>query len=238
MTMPSTLFAKVGTIAERLAVTYEQLNSKRFLEPLDRISEIMFGLIIVLTFTCSFGFRRVEQSEVHTMLIDVIGCGLAWGFIDAVFYILGCLAESGHNLLLLRRVRTTSDPGEAREIIASVLPPVIASRLPSEQYESLHRELRQLPEPPTRPPLTRRDWLGALSVFLAAFGSIFPVAIPFTFMSDARLALRVSNAIAIVLLFLAGYCLGRYSSSHPWRVGVAMVVLGFAMVGVAIALGG
>jgi len=235
--LPS-LSAKAETLAERLGDRYDRLNSKRFLEPLDRISEVLFGLIIVLTFTCSFGFRRVEQGEVHTMLIEVIGCSLAWGLIDAVFYILGCFAESGHNLLLLRQVRRTSDPGEARQIIASVMPPLIASRLPSEQYESLHQELRQLPEPPARPRLAKRDWLGALAVFLAAFGSIFPVAIPFTFMSDARLALRVSNSIAIVLLFLAGYCLGRYSSEHPWRVGLAMVVLGFAMVGVAIALGG
>jgi hypothetical protein len=238
MTAPPSMSAKAVKLAERFTGAYDRLHSKRFLEPLDRISEILFGLIIVLTFTCSFGFRQVEQGEVHTMLIEVIGCSLAWGVIDAVFYMLGCLAESGHNLLLLRQVRRTSDPGEARQIIASVMPPLIASRLPSDQYESLHQELRQLPEPPTRPPLTRRNLLGALSVFLAAFGSIFPVAIPFTFMSDARLALRVSNGIAIALLFLAGYGLGRYSSNHPWRWGVAMVVLGFAMVGVAIALGG
>ena len=213
-------------------------NSKRFLEPLDRVSEILFGLIIVLTFTCSFGFRRVEQGEVHAMLIGVIGCSLAWGVIDAVFYILGCLAEGGHNLLLLRQVRRTSDPGEARQIIANVMLPLIASRLHSDVYESLHRELRQLPEPPARPRLAKRDWLGALAVFLLAFGSIFPVVIPFAFMSEARLALRVSNSIAVVLLFLAGYGLGRYASDHPWRVGLAMVVLGVAMVGVAIALGG
>jgi VIT1/CCC1 family predicted Fe2+/Mn2+ transporter len=52
------------------------------------------------------------------------------------------------------------------------------------------------------------------------------------------MALRVSNGIAILLMFLAGYGLGRGASNHPGRVGVAMVVLGLAMVGVAIALGG
>lgn len=73
---------------------------------------------------------------------------------------------------------------------------------------------------------------------MLGFGFIFPVVIRFTFMSDARLALHISNGIAILLLFLAGYALGRHTSQHPWRVGFAMVVLGAAMVGVAIALGG
>jgi len=71
-----------------------------------------------------------------------------------------------------------------------------------------------------------------------AFGSILPVVIPFAFIHNARLALRISNSIAVILLFLAGYALGRYASEHPWRVGLVMVLLGAALVGVAIALGG
>ena len=92
MTASPSLSDKAETLAERFTGAYDRLHSKRFLEPLDRISEILFGLIIVLTFTCSFGFRQVEQGEVHTMLIEVIGCSLAWGVIDAVFYMLGGLA--------------------------------------------------------------------------------------------------------------------------------------------------
>ena len=211
---------------------------KRVLEPVERISEVLFGVIIVLTFTCSFGFTRPDRSGVHDMLIGAIGCSVAWGLIDAVFYILGCLSERGHNLLLLRRVRATPDPEEAKEIIAGALPPLLAENMNAEEFESLRLKLKQLPEPPIRPPIIKHDLQGALAVFLLAFGSILPVILPFTFMTDAKLALRVSNGIAIVLLFLAGYGLGRYAAPHPWRVGVAMVLLGVAMVGLAIALGG
>lgn len=213
-------------------------DSKRVLDPVERTSEVLFGLIIVLTFTCSLGSGTVHVGEVHALLIGAVGCSLAWGIIDAFFYVLGRLSDRGQDLLFLRRVRKTSDPGEVRQIISSALPPLIAALLHSDEYESLHRELRQLPDPPPRPRFVYDDLWGALAVFLLVFGSMIPIVIPFTFMSDARMALRISNGIAILLMFLAGYGLGRGASDHPWRVGVAMVVLGLAMVGVAKALGG
>ena len=39
------------------------------------------------------------------MLIEALGCNLAWGIIDAVFYLMGCLSEQGHNILALRAMR-------------------------------------------------------------------------------------------------------------------------------------
>jgi VIT1/CCC1 family predicted Fe2+/Mn2+ transporter len=77
-----------------------------------------------------------------------------------------------------------------------------------------------------------------VAVFLLVFLSTFPVTIPFLLMSDAMRALRVSNAIAIVLLFLGGYELAKYSGGRPWRLGFAMVAIGAALVGLTIALGG
>src|SRR5204863_531263 len=66
----------------------------------------------------------------------------------------------------------------------------------------------------------------------------FPVVIPFIFMHNAGPALRVSNAIAIVMLFLTGYAFGRMTGRHPWLVGISMVVLGLILVGLTMALGG
>ena len=208
------------------------------LEPVERISEVLFGIIIVLTFTCSLRLTRLDAGSVHNMLWGAITCSLAWGLIDAVFYIIGCLSERGHNIKLMRAVRATADPAEAKEIIAGVLPPVLAANVRDEEYEALHRKLMELPEPPYRPPILKQDLHGAAAVFVLAAGSILPVIIPFTFMKNPIWALRVSNAVAIILLFLAGHALGRYAAPHPWRVGVAMVILGAAMVGLAIALGG
>jgi len=57
-------------------------------------------------------------------------------------------------------------------------------------------------------------------------------------MHNAGPALRVSNAIAIVMLFLTGYAFARMTGRHPWLVGISMVILGLVLVGITMALGG
>ena len=49
----------------------------------------LFALIMVLTFTCSFSVAGAGREQVRTMLIGALGCNLAWGIIDAVFYLMG-----------------------------------------------------------------------------------------------------------------------------------------------------
>jgi VIT1/CCC1 family predicted Fe2+/Mn2+ transporter len=75
-------------------------------------------------------------------------------------------------------------------------------------------------------------------VFLWVFLSTFTVVIPFLLVSDAKLALRLSNGVAILLLFLTGYAFGRHAGRRPWLAGIAVVILGSSLVGIAIALGG
>jgi VIT1/CCC1 family predicted Fe2+/Mn2+ transporter len=58
------------------------------------------------------------------------------------------------------------------------------------------------------------------------------------FLHDARFALHLSNAIAIALLFGAGHMLARHAGLRPIRTGIAMVIIGTALVSLTIALGG
>jgi len=213
-------------------------SPKRVLEPIDRVSEVLFGLIMVLTFTGSLSVAEAGRDDVRTMLIGALGCNLAWGIIDGVLYLMGCLAEKGRGLLAFRAVRKTTDPRQAQRLIADALPPVITSILQPAELDTMSRRLKDLPEPPEQARLHRDDWLGAVGVFLLVFLCTFPVVIPFIFMHNAGPALRVSNAIAIVMLFLTGYAFGRMTGRHPWLVGISMVVLGLILVGLTIALGG
>jgi hypothetical protein len=213
-------------------------SGKHLLDPMERTSEILFGLIMVLTFTCSLSVAGAGRTEVREMLLAALGCNLAWGIIDAVFYLMACLSEQGQGILALRALRKTTDPADAHRIIAGALPPLLASVLPEAEFEVMRQKLNQLPEPPPRPRLAKNNWLAAAGVFLLVFLSTFPVAIPFIFVHQARLALRLSNAVAIAMLFGCGYTFGRYSGFHPWHAGWVMVTVGVALVALTIALGG
>ena len=213
-------------------------SSKRVLEPYDRISEVLFGLIMVLTFTGSLSIAEAGREAIRTMLLGALGCNLAWGIIDGVLYLMGCLAEKGKGILALRAVRKATDPQKAQRLIANALPPLVASILQPAELETMRQRLKDLPEPPERARLGKDEWLGALAVFLLVFLSTFPVVIPFLFMKNAWWALRASNAIAIAMLFLTGYAFGRITGRHAWVMGVSMVILGAILVGITMALGG
>ena len=213
-------------------------SSKRALEPIERISEVLFGLIMVLTFTCTFSVAEAGRAEVRSLLLGALGCNLAWGIIDGIMYLMGCLAEKARSLATLRAVRTASDPQKAQSVIAAVLPPVVSAAVGPPELEAVRLILQRLPEPPARSRLDKSDWLGALSVCVLVFMSTCPVVLPFALMQNAMLAQRLSNAIAIALLFSTGYAFGRCTGYHPQATGLAMVVLGGALVGLTILLGG
>jgi hypothetical protein len=211
---------------------------RRVLTPSERISEVLFGLIMVLTFTGSLSVAEAGREDVRMMLIGALGCNVAWGIVDAILYLMGSLAVTGTNLRTYRAVRGATDPHEAAEIIAGALPPLVAAVLQPAEIESLRQRLLQLPEPPTRARLDGGDLVGAFAVFLLVFGSTFPVAVPFLVMDDVVTAKRTSDGVAIALLFAAGFAYGRSIRGQAWLFGIVMVVLGVVLVTLTIALGG
>lgn len=212
--------------------------SRSVLEPHERIAEVLFGLIMVLTFTGSLSIAEAGRDDIRVMLIGALGCNFAWGIIDAILYLMGCLAEKGQGIAMLRALRDTRDSATARMRLQDALPEPVAAVIAPAELAALHERLLRQPPPPARARLGRDDWLGALGVFLWVFLSTFPVAVPFIFMQHAPTALRVSNAVAIVMLFIAGAAYGRCVGRPPWLVGLAMVALGALLVALTIALGG
>jgi VIT1/CCC1 family predicted Fe2+/Mn2+ transporter len=210
----------------------------RLLDPRDRISEILFGLIMALTITNSLGIAQHGDGDLRTLLLGALGCNLAWGLIDAAMYVMTELSDRGRAILTLRQLREATNAGEARQIIADALPPLLVSVLQQSDLDTMRQRLDSLPAPPDKPKLSTNDWLAAVGVFLLVFLSTLPVVLPFIFVGEARMALRISNAIAIAMLFLSGYALGRHSGQHPWALGLSMVVIGTLLTGVAILLGG
>lgn len=212
-------------------------KSGRLLDPATRVSEILFGLIMVMTFTGSLSVATADREETRTMLIGAIGCNLAWGLVDAIMYIMSSLTERARGIQTLTRLRK-ADAAAGRQQLADAVPPVVADALGEEDLERIRSRLAGVSAPPSEGLISREDWMGAIAVFLLVFLSTFPVVVPFMFMSDTWRAMRVSNGIAILMLFACGYILGKYAGWHPWLVGLIMVILGASLGVLTLALGG
>jgi hypothetical protein len=219
------------------ASTGRWLGHRRVLDPAERIAEVLFGLIMVLTFTGSLSVAEAGRDDVRAMLIGALGCNIAWGVIDGVLYMMGCLAEAGRTAASYDAVMHARDPEHAHRAIANLLPSLLAGTLDRDDLERVRRRVVQSAQPATAT-LSRSDWWGAAAVFLLVFLSTLPVAVPFMFIEESMLALRVSNGVAITMLFIAGVAYGRIVRRTPWIIGISMVALGSALVALTIALGG
>jgi hypothetical protein len=224
-----------------IATLMKELESRgdsRLLDPIDRNSEVLFGLFMVLTFTGTLSVATAGREDVKLMLVAAIGCNIAWGFVDGVMFVLRNLVVRAREATLARAVRAAQRPEEAHHLIATQIGPMAAA-LGTPALERVRQAIIDKPPLPTGTVrMTAHDLRGALGVFLLVFLSTFPVVLPFVFIADLQLAKRVSAAIAIAMLFLCGYSWGRYGGLSPWRSGLVMVVLGVVVEGIVIALGG
>jgi len=208
------------------------------LDPISRISEILFGLIMVLTFTGSLSAASAGREDVREMLIGALGCNFVWGLIDALLYIMGVYTARGRNVFLIKKLRATPDAEAGRAIIREELPEKVGQILQAEHIEHLRKGFLALDSAELRGTLTREDIRAAFFVFALVFLSVFPVAVPFLVMHNAMRALRVSNAIAIGMLVACGCAMGHYTGGRAWIWGAATAVIGIVVVFITIALGG
>lgn len=224
-----------------MTLEIEHSTDGRILDPVDRNSEILFGLFMVLTFTGTLSVASAGHDEIRQMLIAAIGCNIAWGFVDGVMYVLRNIVARGRRSTMVRAVRNAVLPEQAHRLIAQEVG-AVAGGLGTADFERIRLWIIAQPvtdaEKSRVGQMTRRDLRGALVVFLLVFVSTLPVVLPFVFIADAATAKRVSALIAITMMFVCGYEWGRYAGLKPWRSGLVMVLLGLVTELIVIALGG
>ena len=214
----------------------------RYLDPATALAEILFGLIMTLTFTLGAGLIIEDEGRAgaRELLIAVIGCNVAWGIIDAALFLVGELFDRGRLRRLGRAIRRASDKPTAVSLVAAELQPFLGELLSPREADALYGRIAEnvASRPEQATSVKREDWLGAAVSFALVVISSIPAAIPFLLIEDARLALRVSNAVLVGLLFVTGYWWARYTVSRPWITGVVFLVIGIVLVAAALALGG
>ena len=221
-----------------LAATASRPARGRILDASERASEILFGLIMTLTFTGTLSVADAGRDDVRTMLIGALGCNIAWGVIDGIIYLMYCRSDRNAARTLFDAITGSADAVHARTLISNALPAPLDAAVTADELESLRQRVAAMPPPPAHTPLQRRDWLGGLGICLLVVSTTFPLAIPFLLLAQVQPAMRLSNAVALVMLFLTGVVYARSIGRSPWRVGLGMVGLGLALVVLTIALGG
>lgn len=165
-------------------------------------------------------------------------CNLAWGVVDACFFLMGALTARGRRVQLVRRLRVDRGDEAVAQAFAEVMPErMVHLMTPSERSALCERIIAQ-PDSSREPWLTAADLKGALGVLLWVFLITFPLVLPFFFIQDVKLALRTSNIVAIVLLGLIGWRIAQYTGFSVVRAILYLVLFGILMVAITIALGG
>lgn len=215
----------------------------RYLDPASSLGEVLFGLIMTLTFTLGAGLMLQEEGRegARELLIATIGCNIAWGIIDGVLYLIAELFDRGRLLRLGKQIRETRDDAAARELVAGELDDMLEPVTLGEERQALYARIVDQVRSRTAPRrggITRADLLGAAVCFWLVFFASLPAAIPFFFIDDPWMALRVSNAVLLGLMFYAGYSWAKYTMAKPWLTGACFLLGGLGLVAIAIALGG
>ena len=207
------------------------------LDPIDRLSEIIFGLLMALSFTGTMSAFVAGGEKVRSVLIAAIGCNVAWGIVDGVMYVLTTAIARARRRSFFDTICNAPLP-EARRVFLENLPEDVGLVISESQAESMLSQILTLKMSDHRGVVRRDDLRAAFLIFLLVAASTFPPSIPFLFIDELRTAMRVSNGVALVMLFLIGAELGRQAEKSPWPMAFAMAAIGSVLVAVTIAFGG
>lgn len=222
----------------------------RLLDPIDRLAQTIYSVLILLTFTLTlrvFDFHSDvvpplrDEIVVNELLFAAIGATIAWGVIDAMMYLLLELFQRSERHRLLQQIQAAPDVSSGIALVAEeldyVLDPITAEDERSQLYQSIYQRLLQSEPRPIG--LRREDFTGAIGTLLITILAVIPSLIPLVlFRHDTNLAIRGSNIVSFIVLFVAGYRWGQYTGGHPLRTGFILAGMAALMVFIAIPLGG
>ncbi len=228
------------TMSDSAAVAGSGALEAEVLSPVDRVSEMLFGLLMALTFIGGgVGRPSPGNAAIRTMFIAALGCNLAWGLVDAVMYLVRTITERGRLITLVRAVQSAATRRRVGRVVEESLSRVAAGLVsPVEIEADPHARRRLAIVAGEAAASVGATSVMALQIFVIVVVSTFPVVLPFLLMQDVTLAQNVSRAIALAMLFFGGLALGRYAGYGSWRVGLLMAALGTALIVAINALGG
>lgn len=211
----------------------------RHLDAAGRLGEILFGLIMALGIIGAVRLG-VEDLSNRSMFIAILGCNLAWAVVDGVMYVLVELFERGRRYRVAHRIQSLSGDEKALELVqrelGERLAPLVSPEVLKEVYADVLQNVRAAG--PLKVSMERGDVLGGVASAFVILVSTAPILIPYLLIPRTMIAVRISELIAVTMLFLLGAWWGKVVGASPLTVGFFLTLVGGALVGVTILLGG
>lgn len=217
------------------------------LDPIDRLAETIYSVLILLTFTLAFRIFHLGSGEavtseyVNELLLGALLAIVAWGVIDGIVYVLTSVFERGEKHRILLYIESADTVDEATEAVADeldfILEPITSASQRRALYAEILDHLHDSRPQPVR--LKREDLTGGVASVLVAILAVLPSLIPFAlFPNNPATAIRISNIISFLVLFYSGYEWGKYTGTNPWKTGLLLLAVGGILVAIAIPFGG
>lgn len=221
----------------------------RFVAPIDALTAAIYSILIVLTFTLAFtvikrwpGYDQpIPEGFGVELFFAVLGAAVAWALIDGLMLALLSVLARGEKHRFLQALQAADSDEEAVEVIADefdfVLEPIASEKKRHLLYGDVLDHLRDSQPRPVG--FQREDFVEALSVALVAIVAAAPsLLLLWLWRNDPLVALRISNIVSFIILFILGYRWGRYTGANPWKIGALLVFAGVLLTAIAIPLGG
>lgn len=221
----------------------------RILDPIDRLTASIYSILIVLTFTLAFsvimhgpGYEQPVPENFGTELFfAVVGAAVAWGLIDGIMFALLSMLERGEKHRFLQELQAAETDEAGVDVIADefdyLLEPITGESQRQVLYADVLEHLRDSQPRPVG--FQRDDLVEALGSALIAVVAIVPSLVPLWLLRDDPLpAMRISNVVSFIMLFVLGYRWGTYTGSNPWKTGALLFFAGVILMSIAMPLGG
>jgi hypothetical protein len=76
------------------------MKAKQVLDPIERVSELVFGVLMAMTFIGALNVAESGETEVRKAMIAALGCNIAWGLTDGIMYVVAMLTERSRARML------------------------------------------------------------------------------------------------------------------------------------------
>ncbi len=220
----------------RYHVKPEAAFLENLIDPIDRLTELLFSILILLTFTMTAWILGLSGSRERSLgpenIVDLAVAALltviAYGVIDGVIYILLTMFGRGESHRLLQGIQAADSEQEAVDVIADnldyMLEPITGYQERRQLYSHILVHLRD--SQPRQIGLKREDITAGLGHILVAILVITPPLLALVLLrQNPETAILVSNAISFFLLFFVGYRWGRYTGANPWKTGLIILAV-------------